>query len=43
MIDISGKKWDFSKEEEYAIKWLNDNGFNGRLEKQYISKNNFYD
>jgi hypothetical protein len=41
MIDISGKKWDFSKEEEYAIKWLNDNGFNGKLEKQYISKTIF--
>lgn len=41
MIDISKAKWDFSKEEKYAIKWLEDNGFEGRIEKQYVSKTIF--
>ena len=41
MIDISKQKWDFSKEEEFAIKWFNENGFDGKLEKQYVSKTIF--
>ena len=41
MIDTSKKKWDLSKEEKYAIKWFEENGFNGTLEKQYISKTIF--
>lgn len=41
MIDVSGAKWDFSKEEKFAIEWLNDNGFSGKLEKQYVSKTIF--
>ena len=41
MIDISNAKWDFSKEEKYAIKWLENNGFEGRIEKQYVSKTIF--
>ena len=41
MIDISKQKWDFSKEEEFAIKWFNENGFGGTLEKQYVSKTIF--
>lgn len=41
MIDTSKQKWDFSKEEEFSIKWLNDNGFDGELEKQYVSKTIF--
>ena len=41
MIDVSGAKWDFSKEEKFAIEWLNDNGFSGKLEKQYVGKTIF--
>lgn len=41
MIDISNVKYDFSKREEYAIKWFNDNGFDGKIMKQYISKTVF--
>ena len=41
MIDTSGAKWDFSKEEKYAIEWLNKNGYNGKIVKQYISKTIF--
>ena len=40
-IDISGAKWDFSREEKYVIKWLEDNGFTGKIVKQYISKTIF--
>lgn len=41
MIDISNAKWDLSKEERYAVKWFEENGFSGALEKQYISKTKF--
>lgn len=41
MIDISNAKWDFSKEENYAIEWLNKNGFSGKITKQYITKTIF--
>lgn len=41
MIDKSKAKWDFSKEEIFAIKWLEENGFEGRVEKQYVSKTIF--
>lgn len=41
MIDTSNAKWDFSKEEEYAIHWLNENGFDGTLDKQFVSKTIF--
>lgn len=41
MIDTSGAKWDFSKEEKYAIEWLNKNEYNGKIVKQYISKTIF--
>jgi len=41
MIDTSKAKWDLSKEEKYAIKWFNENGFDGELVKQYISKTKF--
>lgn len=30
MIDISNAKYEFSKEEQYAIKWFNENGFDGK-------------
>ena len=38
MIDISKAKWEFSKEDKYIFKWLEENGFDAVLEKQYISK-----
>lgn len=41
MIDISKAKWDFSKEEKYAIKWFEENGFTGKVIKQYLSKTEF--
>lgn len=41
MIDISNAKWDLSKEEKYAVKWFNDNGFDGELDKQLFSKTKF--
>lgn len=41
MIDVSRAKWDLSKEEKYAINWLNENGFDGTLEKQFVSKTIF--
>ena len=41
MIDTSNAKWDFSKEEKYAIQWFNENGYDGRIIKQYISKTIF--
>lgn len=41
MIDTSSAKWDLSKEELYAINWFNQHGFDGRLEKQFVSKSIF--
>ena len=41
MIDTSNVKWDFSKEEKFAIKWFNDNGYDGKIIKQYIGKTIF--
>lgn len=41
MIDISKQKWNFSKEEKFAIKWFNEHGYNGELKKQYLSKTVF--
>lgn len=41
MIDTSNAKWDFSKEEKFAIKWFEENGYSGRIIKQYISKTMF--
>lgn len=38
---IENKKWDFSKEEEYAIKWLLENGFEVELKEQFVSKTKF--
>lgn len=40
-IDTSKAKWDLSKEEQYAIEWFEQNGFEGELVKQYISKTKF--
>lgn len=41
MIDISNAKYDFSKEELFAIKWFDENGYTGEIVKQYISKTIF--
>lgn len=41
MIDISKAKWDLSKEERYAVKWFNENGFDGMLVAQFLSKTKF--
>ena len=41
MIDISKVKWDFSKEEKFAIKWFEKNGYKGKIIKQYVSKTIF--
>lgn len=41
MIDITNAKWDLSKEEKSVIKWLDDNEYNGKILKQYVSKTVF--
>ena len=41
MIDISNAKWDFSKEEKYVIKWFEENGYEGKIIRQYVSKTIF--
>lgn len=40
MIDLSNVKWDMSPEEKYAVKWFNDNGFDGNVQ-QLLSKTKF--
>lgn len=40
-MDISNAKYDFSKEEKYVINWFNENGFDGKIIKQYVSKTVF--
>lgn len=39
---LENKKWDFSKEEEYAICWLLKNGFEVELKEQFVSKTKFF-
>ena len=41
MVDTSKAKWELSKEEKYAIEWFNENGFDGEIEKQFVSKTQF--
>lgn len=41
MIDTTNTKWDLSKEEKSVIKWFDDNGYNGKILKQYVSKTVF--
>lgn len=41
MIDLRLAKNDFSKNEKYVIKWLNDNQFEEKIVKQYVSKTIF--
>ena len=38
MIDISKAKWEFSNEDKYIFNWLEENGFDAVLKKQFISK-----
>lgn len=41
MIDITNAKWDLSKEKKSVIKWFDDNEYNGKILKQYVSKTVF--
>lgn len=38
MIDTTKAVWELTDNDIYAIKWLNKNGFDVVLKKQYISK-----
>ena len=38
MIDTSKAKWELSKEDAYVFEWLQANGFDAVLVKQYVSK-----
>lgn len=38
MIDISKAKWELSKEEQLIFKWLEDNGYDAVLDKQFVNK-----
>lgn len=40
-LDLSNMRWAFAKEEKYAIRWFNTNGFSGKLIGQYLSKTKF--
>ncbi len=39
---LENKKWDFSNEEEYAIGWFLENGFEVELKEQFVSKTKFF-
>ena len=41
MIDTTNTKWNLSKEEKSVIKCFDDNGYNGKILKQYVSKTIF--
>ena len=41
MIDTSKAKWELSKGEKYAIQWFEEHGFEGTLDRQYLSKTYF--
>lgn len=41
MKNLDKHEWDFSKEEIYAINWLESHGFDVVLKKRYISKDIF--
>ena len=41
MIDISNAKYEFSNEEKFAIKWFDENGFDGKIDKQLQTKTRF--
>lgn len=41
MQNLDSKEWEFSPGEKYAIRWLEEHGFDVVLEKRYISKDIF--
>lgn len=41
MINVDKAKWALSLEEQYAIRWFAENGFEGEIVKQYVSKTKF--
>ena len=41
MIDTSNAKWELSQGEKYAIQWFEEHGFEGTLNRQYLSKTYF--
>ena len=41
MISTDKARWELSIEEKYAIHWLEENGFEGELARQYVSKTRF--
>ena len=40
-IDTSKAKWELTKGEKYAIRWFEEHGFEGRPDRQYLSKTYF--
>lgn len=38
MIVTNKAKWEFSKEDKYIFDWLEENGYDAVLEKQYLNK-----
>lgn len=41
ICDLSNAKWELSQEEKYAIDWFEKNGFDVKMERQYVSKTIF--
>lgn len=41
LLGKENQKWDFSKEEMFAIKWFEKNGFEVELKEQFVSKTKF--
>lgn len=41
LLGKENQKWDFSKEEMFAIKWFEENGFEVELKEQFVSKTKF--
>lgn len=41
MIDTGKAKWELTEGERYAIQWFEEHGFEGTLDRQYISKTYF--
>ena len=41
MKDVSGKIWDYSKDELFVADWLEENGFDFTIRKRFVSKTIF--
>lgn len=41
LLGKENQKWDFSKEEMFAIKWFEENGFEVEPKEQFVSKTKF--